>query len=162
MQSYTRNTYEASFHELQFELIEAIREHAMLHQFGSVEREALICCETASYNKKVTGFLGNPITGVTDPIRYTAILVTPEWFVAARTGSETGTNTISARLADIEMREYEMTHPEANMGIVIFGYLTGVPQTMESIWGLGPGKASDRLKSVMRDAISKAREAKSA
>ena len=112
--------------------------------------------------KRINNFLGNPITGVTDPIRYTAILVTPEWFLAARTSTETGTNTVSARLEDIEMREYEMTHPEANMGIVIFGYLTGVPQTMESIWGLGPGKGSDKLKATLREAIAKARAAKSA
>ena len=161
MQSYQRNTYECSFHELQFELIESIREHMMQHQLASVERELLICCETASYNRKVTGFLGSPIAGVTDPVRYTAILVSPEWFIAARTGSESGTYTVSARLADIEMREYEMNHPEANMGIVISGYLTGVPEPAESIWGLGPGKGSDKLKVVLREAIEKARAAKS-
>ena len=161
MQSYQRNTYECNFHEIQFELIESIREHTMQHQLGQVEKELLICCETASYNKKVTGFLGSPIAGVTDPVRYTAILVSPEWFIAARTATETGTYTISAKLADIEMREYEMTHPEANMGIVIFGYLTGIAEPAESMWGLGPGKASEKLKAVLREGIEKARATKS-
>src|SRR5687768_15314323 len=132
MQNYRRETYECEFYELQAELIEAFREHFMKYGLTNVERDMLICCETASFNRKVTGFLGKVTGGDPDPVHYSAIIVTPEWFLGARTGSQSGTYTVSAKLADIEYNTSEMQYPEPNRVLVVFGFMTDMPQPIES------------------------------
>lgn len=157
MQNYRRHTYECEFHELQADLIEVFREHFMKYAIAHIERDMLICCETASYNRKVTGLLGKVTGGDPDPVHYSAIIITPEWFVGARTGSQSGTYTVSARLADIGYNISEMQFPEPNLVLVVFGFMTDIPQPIESIWGLGQGRATDRLLAVLGEAVAKVR-----
>jgi hypothetical protein len=155
MTDYLRSTRECALSELPPDLLDAIRSHAAKYHLGDIDRDIVICCETISKNRRVTGILSRMMGGDPDPVRYTAILVTPQWFIGARTGSLSGIFAFSARLSDIEAREFEESQPMGDRGIVVSGKMTDIPQPMESWWGLGAGPASERLKQVLDRSLAR-------
>jgi hypothetical protein len=152
---YLRSTRECALSELPPDLLEVIHSHAAKYHLGDIERDAVICCETTSKNRRVTGMLSRVMSGDPDPVHTTAIVITPQWFIGARTGSRSGIFAFSARLAEIEAREFEEPQPLGERGIVVTGKMTDIPQPMESWWGLGTGPASERLKQVLGPALAR-------
>jgi hypothetical protein len=154
MTDYLRSTRECSLSDLPSDLLDAIRSHSIKYHLGDIEHDAVICCETTSKNRRVTGILNRVLSGDPDPVRTTAIVITPQWFIGARTGSRSGIFAFSARLSDIKAREFEEPEPLGDRGIVISGKMTDIPQPMESWWGLGTGPASERLKQVLARSLA--------
>jgi hypothetical protein len=155
MNDYLRSTRECALSELPPDLLNAIRSHVAQYHLGDIDHDTLICCETTSKNRKVTGILSRVMSGDPDPVRTTAIVLTPQWFIGARTGSRSGIFAFSARISDIEVREFEEPEPTGDRGIVISGKMTDIPQPMESWWGLGAGPASERLKQVLARSLAR-------
>jgi hypothetical protein len=154
---YIRSTEICTFDQLRPELSHEIRAHIQKYNLGNVLDDILICVETAARKKKNTGILGKLIGGDPDPIHYTAILVTPKWFIGARTGSQSGNYAISARLSDVTVRDYDQGHLIPDYGIFVFGLMTDMPERVESFWGLGEDEAGDRLKQILYAQVEQGR-----
>src|SRR3712207_6139100 len=117
MREYRRTTRECSVAELHPELMKAVREYAGKQNLGDLESEVVICCETTSERLK-KGLLSR-LFGDPDAIHHTAMLLTPALLIWGTTGKRRGTSIVSARLADIEVRDYEPSLIE-DSGLDIF------------------------------------------
>ena len=91
-----------AFQRLRLELAAAIRVHIGKYELGSLETQALICCETAPEKKK-KGLLGRLFGGDSDAIHYTGMLITPAWLIWVRSSAKTGAVVAWARPSEIEV-----------------------------------------------------------
>jgi hypothetical protein len=154
MGDYNRSTRECSFGQLKPELLHAIRNYLQDHEMENVEAEILMCCETTSQKKKkglFAGFLGSD----PDPVHYTGMLVTPEWLVWARHGVKYGTVVLSARLKEVEVKEFSSPLLE-DTGLEVFGFVDGSSEKVNAFIGLGSELAARRFREVVEEAAAKA------
>lgn len=154
MREYQRATRECSVAELHPELGKAIREYAKKHDLGDIEAEVLICCETISERRKkglLTRLFGDP-----DAFHHTAMLLTPVLLIWGTTGARRGTSIVSARLADIEVRDYDSSLIE-DSGLDIFGFLNQSPERAQAFIGLGEGQAAERFRRALKERVAGSR-----
>jgi hypothetical protein len=153
---YTRTTRECAFGELRPELVAVIRHYIAKHKLDHAESEVLLCCETTSQRQK-RGLFGRRTGGGTET-QYSGVLVTPTWLIWATSDPKFGTAAISARLVDIEVKDYDSTLlPDE--GLDIFGFLTDAAERGSIFLGLGRDPAAQKLKHVLREALASARVA---
>jgi len=160
---YNRTTRECGFEQLRPELVVAIRKYVQKHRLGHIEAETLMCCETTSEKKK-RGLLATLFGPDRDPVHYTAALVTPSLLLWARSGAKSGTAALAARLAEIEVQDYETSpfgQTLADTGLEVFGFLLGAPERTNAFIGLGSEPAAQRFREVVKEAAGKARGCRS-
>lgn len=154
MSEYQRTTRECSMSDLHPELVRAIREYARKRQLGDVESEVLICCETTSERQK-KGLL-NRLFGDPDAVHHTAMLLTPRLLIWGTTGEKRGTSIISARLSDIEVRDYDSSVIE-DSGLDVFGFLNQSPERVQAFIGLGREQAAERFGRALKERVAQSR-----
>jgi hypothetical protein len=146
MSDFNRTTRECAYNQLRPELLAAIQKHATEHELGDIESDAMICCETTSDRKKGGG----------DKVIYTAMLVTPRWLVWATSGDKQKPVAMSARLGEIEARDYETTplyKLVQDSGINVLGISTGVAERGEIFIGLGKEPSAQHFRGVLKQAM---------
>ena len=149
MSDYTRTTRECTPQELHSPLAAAIARHCAAHDLGDIMSDYLICCETRNEQKKKPGFFARLTGGDSDTIHHTAVIVTPEWFIGARSGEKSGDVALTARRSDLEIKEYAMNHLVPDSGITTSGLMTGWTERGEMFWGLGSEPAAKKLRDVL-------------
>ena len=160
---YHRTTRDCSLTDLRPELLAAIRAHVEERKLGDVEAQMLICCETTNEQRELKGLekLRARLLGPhdPDPVHYTGVVVTPAWLIWTTSGAKRGTVTLSARLRDVEIREFSARYAEFGIedsGIDVFG-LIGYSAERGSVFiGLGREPAAEKLKDVLRGAVQQA------
>ncbi len=153
MGDYFRSTRECTFGQLRPEILHGIRDYLQAHEMERVEAEILMCCETTSQKKK-KGLFAGLLGGDPDPVHYTGMLVTPEWLVWARHGVKYGTVTLSARLKEVEVKEFSSPLLE-DTGLEVFGFVGGSSEKVNAFIGLGTELAAQRFREVVEDAAAK-------
>lgn len=134
MKEYNRTTRKCSFSEIQEELAAAIATHVDKFELGDLVAKAILCCETRS-ERANTGLL-KKVFGDPNRVRFTAVLLTPDYLVWATTDTKLGAQVCSAKLNDIEITEFRSALVE-DRGVQIFGFLTGAPKKTQAFIGLG-------------------------
>ncbi len=146
MSDYTRTTRECPPAQLKPELLQAIRAYAQQHELGDVEAEARLCCETHSEKKK-KGFFASLGGGDPDPAHDTALLLTPNWLIWARSGPKTGVVVSSARLRDANVSAYD-SRLIPDTGLEVASPQVGSPEPVVAFIPLGPGAAPGLIERV--------------
>ncbi len=157
MADYTRFTRECSFGQLRPELIRALRDHIQSQKLGNVETDVLMCCETASERKSASrlAFLAG---GKADTLVYTAMLVTPQWLIWARSGDLSGMVVSSAKLQDIQVKAFA-SRLTRDTGLQVSGYIGESKQRVRGYIGLGPEEAARAFCEQVMKAVERARQA---
>ena len=156
MGDYQRSTRECPFSQLRPEISAAIRAHAQQHELGDVEREAVLCCETANEKTKKSGLLSRLAGGDPDPVHYVGVVLTPRHLIWARSGAKYSMAVMSARLGDVEMEDYENTPAYRlvpDSGLEVLGVFTGGIERAQAFIGFGPEPAAENVKSRLKEAI---------
>ncbi len=159
MSKYHRSTRECALAELQPELAQAIHTYLSQQRLSNVEVEILMCCETTS-EKEPIGPLAALLGDDPDTISHTAMLVTPQWLVWARSGDKTGTVVQSAKLQDIQVQPYS-SRLVKDTGLEVFGFVGATPRRMQGYIGMGPELAAQKFRQTVIEAIEKATPKKS-
>lgn len=153
MGDYNRSTRECAFDQMHPDMVKGIREYAQEHQLGDIEASILMCCETISEKKK-KGFFASLVSTDPDTIHFTGILVTPTWLIWARSGAKYGTMVSTARLQDIEVKDFTPQLIE-DTGMSIFGFVADSPERVTAFIGLGSEPAAQKFRETVQQAITK-------
>jgi hypothetical protein len=154
MSDYIRSTRKCAFNQVQPALYAAIQQYAQENQLGDLEAKALACVETKNERKHGSGLLGRLLgSSDPDPLHYTAALVTPKWLIWAISGAKRGTTVLSARLTDVQVRNYDMNQLVEDSGLLVNGILRGATEKAEAFIGLGPEPAAEDFKRIVRVAL---------
>lgn len=160
MGDYQRSTRACAFEQLQPESVKAVRQHIEDLELGDIESTILYCCETTSELKKLglVASLTGKLTGrfPHGQVHYTGVFVTPEWLFHVITSAKSGSTVWSAKLKDIEFREYEFGHLIEDTGFNVFGFIGRSSERVLAFIGLGPEQAAKDLENTLKDAIQKA------
>lgn len=153
MAAYTRSTRECSIDQLRPELSRALREYIQTHAVGN-ETEIIMCCETTSV-KKETGALSFLMESGPDAVSYTAMLITADRLMWARSGDKSKTVVVSANLKDIRVNVFDSSILK-DTGLEINGYPMGAKWRHRGYIGLGPEPAAQKFCEEVRKAAEKA------
>lgn len=153
MGDYSRTTRECRWDDLHPRLRQAIVAHIEKFELPALHEDIVLCSET--YNKKSKKRL---MGGAQDPDQehYVAAFFTPGWFVWARFGERSGDTVLSARLADIEARDYAYAHMIEDSGLHISGRWGGGTELSEIFLGLGTEAAASNFAASLKRAIEEA------
>lgn len=153
MTDNARITRECAIQDLNPALGAAMRAHIAEYQIGEIESSIEMCCETESTQKKKGVFGGSEkaIQGV---------FLSGNWLVWAESLSGKSANAGSAKLTQIEMRDYESTTmfgviPDS--GINITGRFSNSKQTGQLFIGLDSGPTGKKFRELLREAIKNSR-----
>lgn len=154
MSAYTRTSRECSPAQLKPELLQPIRAYAAQHGLGDVEAGHRLCVETHSEKKK-KGFFASLGGGDPDPFHDTALLLTSDWLIWARSGPQSGTVVASARLRDAQVTAFSSQHiPDT--GLEVTSPLPGSPEPVTAFIPLGPELAASIIAFVQTAVASAA------
>lgn len=149
MSDYRRTTRECSVAQLQPDLARAIQDYAQRQQWGNLEAEVVMCCETAS-EKISTNRLDALLNGDVDAITYLALIVTPQRLIWARSGERAGTSAASAQLKDVRLKIFTPKHAQ-DIAVDVYGRMEGTREKVGGRLTLGPGPATQKFcEDVMR------------
>jgi hypothetical protein len=152
---YMRSTRECAFGQLRPELVQAIRDYLQKHELGTIEADILICCETMSEKTK-KGFFRALVSGGSDPIHYTGMLVTPSWLIWATCEAKSGVVVMAARLEDIQVTDFA-SHLINDTGLEVLGFLSGFAERVSAFIGLGPEPAAQQFRATVKAAVAQGR-----
>lgn len=102
MNTATRKTRTCTINALDGELKAAIRTHGTKFELEDIESDVLMCCETITVHQK-KGFWGGIQTTLS------AVYVTPKWLVWAESSGRNDVAAGTARLNQIDVRDYHTT-----------------------------------------------------
>ncbi len=154
MSEYIRTTRECSLKQLHPELLQAIQNYFLEHRLGSLEAEALMCCETIS-KKKDTEKKVSWLNGNFDITIYTGMLLTSEWLIWVHHGDQSGILLNAANLKQIRAEFY--TSPlTKDAGLEIVGYIGDSKSRVRGYVGMGTEPAAQKFCEAVRQAIDKA------
>jgi hypothetical protein len=134
-------------------LVKGIRQYSQKHELGDIEAGILMCCETIS-EKKHKGFFASLVSTDPDPVHHTGMLATPTWLIWARSGVKYGTVVSSARLKDIQVKDFSSDLVE-DTGMDVFGFLGDSAERVTAFIGLGPEPAAQIFRETVQHAITK-------
>jgi hypothetical protein len=153
MGDYTRATRECRFAELRPELAAAIRLHIEKYELGASGADGVICCETVSRRKKA-GLIGRMFGGTPGDV-LSAVFVTPVWFIWVSSDQKLGTTVLSARLTQINVRDYD-NKLVPDFGLDVSGSFTDSPKRIQVFIGLEEGAAGESLRTRLKEVIQQA------
>lgn len=158
MGDYVRTTRECTLADMQPALAAAIRDHLAKYNLEALENSVLYGCETRSTAKK-KGLFRRQVEVI-----LSGVLLTPRWLLLA-TGKEgeapgkegEAPGVLSARLEALRVQDYEqssMYKLVADTGVNIFGVTTGTSEPGSVFIGLGPEPAAQRLRQLLKEAVT--------
>jgi hypothetical protein len=153
MSDYQRTTRECTLDTIPATLAAALHSHAEKYELGNLSDDALICCETISTREKKGWFKRQ-----TEQTVMVAVL-TARWLVWATQLNDKLPATLSARLRDIQVQDYEkseMYHLVQDAGLNISGLRTGGTAVGTAFIGLGSEPVAQKFRDLLKDALSKA------
>jgi hypothetical protein len=149
MADNTRVTRECSMEDMTPVLSAAIRAHIAEYKMDGIESSIQMCTETESTQKKKGVFGGSEkaIQGV---------ILAGEWLAWAESLGGKRASAGSARLTQIEMRDYESTTmfgivPDS--GVNLTGRFSDASQAGQLFIALDPGLAGKKFRELLREAI---------
>ena len=153
MPDWLRSTHSRTLDGLEAGIQAAVRAHLKLHNLGDILADYLACVETTSER------IGKGILGRGGRI-VVAVVVTPYWLIWAIRASDPEVTVMSARLADILVKDYEAT-PFANripdQGVEISGTFTDVSEQGSAFIGLGSEPAAQVFRATLTAAVHAAK-----
>jgi hypothetical protein len=149
MSEYNRTTRECTLDSMRPELANGIRKHIEQYELGDLASAMLICIETTSIKPK-KGLFGK------EEIIAAGILLTPQWLIWATSKSGEAPGVLSARLRNLEVRDYEKSEfykmiPDS--GINVLGQYTDVAERGSTFIGLGSESAAQKFRQMLKDAV---------
>jgi hypothetical protein len=154
LSNYKRSTRACTFEEIHPILKQALRAYFFEHEISDVETQILICCETLSEREK-TSALETLLKEHGDLIYYLAAFLTPEWLFWARSGNQTKTIVVGARLKDIHARQRASLLLK-DFGIDIEGFVDGSFSKIHGSLYLGPEPAAEEFCQAVEKAVNAA------
>jgi hypothetical protein len=154
MSEYNRTTRECSLSQLQPELLQAIQDYFLEHRLGSLEAEALMCCETIS-SKKSTSKLVSWLSGSTDDTIHTGMLLTSEWLIWVHHGDRSGIrlNAANLKLIRASYATYAFTK---DVGLEVIGLIGDAKDPVRGQIAMGSDLAAQRFCEEVKQAITRA------
>jgi hypothetical protein len=143
MSSYTRTTRECDFSQIHPQLSQAIREYFQTHQLGDPDTEIRLCCETIT-EKHNPGKLVSLLEADPDSIVHLVLLLTTDWFIWARHGSQTGALVNGTRLKGLQVKTF-VTKRTDNMQLEILGRIGGAKDFVRGRLELGPEREAQKF-----------------
>jgi hypothetical protein len=155
MREYTHITRECLFEELKPPMVTAIREFIQQHQpsMQDCESKALVCIETLTVQTRI-GFVER-LSGLSEKLHYTGVLLTPEFVIWATCGSQRKTTVLAARLVDIEITRLDYTGVR-DPGLDLFGLMIDGKERIRVYIALGDDAAGENFKRIFSAALEKA------
>lgn len=150
MNTITRTTRACTFEALNDTLKAAIHAHGVQFGLGDITSDVLMCCETVSINQK-TGLFNSTKT------TQSAVYITPTWLVWAECMQHKDASAGSARLRNIDVRDYQDTASNTSMpdeGLNITGRYTDKNRTGITFIGLGTDIDGQKFRQVLEQAIN--------
>ena len=152
MSEYLRTTQECTLDTMRPELATAIQAQMEKLSIDAADHSAATCFETISTKQKKGVFQRK------SQVIVTGILLTPKWLIWATGKENEQPGVLSADLNDIQIEDYEkstMYKLAQDSGINILNIPT--PTGLGTVFiGLGPGSASQKFRTSLREAIQKA------
>ena len=152
MNTMTRTTRACTLETLDGNLKAAIRAHGAKYGLEDIESGILMCCETITVGPK-KGFFGGIKTALS------AVYVTPKWLVWADSTGRNDAGASTARLKQIDVRDYRTTASYAitpDQGLNITGRYTDKNRTGISFIVLSTDKDGQKFRQVLEEAMNKA------
>jgi hypothetical protein len=152
MSDYQRTTRECTLETIPPTLATTLRDHIEKYELGNLSNDALICCETISTREKKGLFKRQ--------IEQTVMIVvlTPQWLIWTAEVDSKPPATLSARLRDIQVQDYEkseMHNLVQDTGLNISGLRTNATAVGTAFIGLGPEPAAQKFRDLLKDALLK-------
>jgi hypothetical protein len=148
----TRTTHACTLEMLNPTLKAAIHAHAAQYRLADLETDVLMCCETVSVSRK-TGLFSGMKT------RLSAVYVTPNWLVWVEDTDQRGASAGSARLKNIDVRDFSDTASYAvtpDQGLNITGRYTDKNRTGIAFIGLGSDADGQEFRRALEGAVRSA------
>ena len=145
----TRKTRACTLDTLDEELKAAIRAHGAKYGLDDIESGILMCCETLSvrHKKGLFGGIGTTLS---------AVYVTPKWLVWADSNGRSDVTAGTARLSQIDVRDYRDTAQYAitpPQGLNITGRYTDKNRTGITFIVLEAEADGEKFRQVLNEAI---------
>jgi hypothetical protein len=157
MSDYERNSRLCSLEEMQPALKQALLSRIAEDGPAIGQGDLIACCETTSTRKPAGVFtvFKEKLTGLydKDTVHYTGVVLAPGWLFWATTGESRGTNVLSARLHEIEVKQFQ--HPGIkDSGLTVSGRVGQFSEPIQAFIGLGDGAAAQEFwKEVQKASI---------
>ena len=153
MSDYNRTTRECPVSQLHPEARQAIRNYFKEHELGDLVTESLICCETVSEKKNLSG-LASWLSDDLDTTIHTGMLLTSHWLIWVRSGDRSGTHLAAANLENISVRE-SFSLLTQDVGLEVSGYLEDSKGRMRGYIAMGVEPAAQKFCDEVKQAIAK-------
>ena len=155
MSNYERTTRECTIDQLRPELQQAFRNYFAARKLTELDEASLRCCETSSY-KKQGGWLSNWLDAGEETTTYTALVLTPEALLWARSAepARSEVRVIGASLFAIRVRTVTPLLTQ-DSGLEISGLIEGSKAFMRGYIGLGKDLAAEKFCEEVDLAIEK-------
>lgn len=153
MREYQRTTRACTPTELRPELLRALEEHALKYELGEIVADSLGCVETAS--EKIKKGLFDRFLGGGSTTQYTGVIFTGKYLVWATTDGKVGVVPAHARLAEIEVSDYNSPLIE-DSGLDVFGFVNRSSERVQAFIGLGDEAPAAEWRQKVRTAVSAA------
>ena len=152
MNPTTRKTRVCTLDTLDEELKNSIRAHAVKYGLDDIESDILMCCETLSvrHQKGLFGGLRSTLS---------AVYVTPKWLVWADGSGRNNVVAGTARVTQIEVRDYQDTAQYAitpDQGLNITGRYTDKNKTGITFIVLEADENGQKFRQVLDEAMRSA------
>jgi hypothetical protein len=154
MADNVRSTRECALTEIDNSLSVAIQAHLSEYKMTIAETSIQMCCETESTQKK-KGVFGGSEKAIQ------AVILTDEWVIWGDKISGKASSAGSARIDQIEMRDYERTtmfNIIPDSGVNITGQYSDSSQTGQLFIALDTGPAGTKFRELLREAIKNSKK----
>ena len=151
MSDYNRTTRECPVSQLHPELLRAIQSYFQEHNLGNLETEALLCCETISTKKELSG-LNSMLKSELETTVRMGIILTSKHLIWVRKGDQSEARLSAADLNYIQARAYTSFFTK-DTGLEIFGYIGDSNTNVRGYIGMGPEPAAQKFCEEVKKAI---------
>jgi hypothetical protein len=148
-----RTTRICSVNQFHPKLRQAFQDYFQAHNFGNLDLEAILCCETLTDRtgrSRLTAWL----EGYPDEKDYLGLVLTEQYLLWARTGERSGTIAAGVELKNIRVDRYESRLPRES-GLDIYGFLLDSKGRIRGKLALGPEEAAVRFCEQTYEAAEK-------
>jgi hypothetical protein len=153
MCAYHRFTRLSSFDHLRPELARALQDHAQQWQMGEIGADVIIGCETRS-ERPETGWLAALLEGEPDQVYYTAVVLTSQALIWARSGDKSAPVASYTQLKDL--RVVVQTAPNnQEMQLELAGFFGHSRQRLRGVLAFSVEPAAQQFCDEVRAAVDR-------